>query len=140
MIRTKRRRWWLASLLVLLAIGEGPTSGQNPPRWISPTSINDPRLESIRKASATWELRAGPDRMVIDQVCLVPDMPTFLDAIATWDKGHYFPILIDDVESSFRFIRAFKPARIVRFPRSAAPIPAEKAWERAVAAVELRGP
>ena len=43
---------------------------------------------------------------MIDQVCLVPDVPTFLEAIATWDRGHWFPILFDDVESTFRFLRA----------------------------------
>lgn len=135
MSRPKLRRWWFALLLGLLAIGEEPTSGQNPPRWIAPTSLDDPRLDSIRLASVTWESRSGPEREVVDQVCLVPDLPTFLEAIATWDQSHYFPILFDDVESSLRFIRAFKPARIVRMPRSAAPIPTEKAWSRAVEAV-----
>ena len=136
MRRPKPRRWWLAPLLGLLAIGDGPTSGQAPPARISlPASIHDPRLEPLRKAATSWELRSGPDRLVVDQVCLVPDLPAFLEAVASWDQGHYFPILFDDVESSFRFIRAFKPARIVRLPRSAAPIPSAKAWQRAVEAV-----
>jgi hypothetical protein len=135
MSRPKPRRWWLASLLGLVMIGEGPTSGQNSPRWVAPTSLADPRLEPLRNASMAWESRSGPARSVVDQVCLVPDLPTFLEAVASWDEGHYFPILFDDVESSFRFIRAFKPARIVRVPKSAAPIPAEKTWARAVEVV-----
>ena len=140
MSRPKLRRWWFASLLGLLAIGGDPSSGQNSPKssappWIPPTSLSDPRLEPLRLASASWELRTGPERTVVDQVCLVPDLPTFLEAVATWDQGHYFPILLDDVESSFRFIRAFRPARIVRFPKSTTPIPAGRTWERAVAAV-----
>ena len=60
--------------------------------------------------------RAGPKRRVVDQVCLVPDVPTFLEAIAAWDEAHCFPILIDDVELTFKFLRAFRPARIVRYP------------------------
>ncbi len=140
MSRPRRRSWWLVSLLGLLAIGGEPTSGQNPPRtnaptWASPTSLLDPRLEPLRLASASWELRTGPERTVIDQVCLVPDLSTFFEAISAWDQGHWFPILFDDVESSFRFIRAFKPARIVRHPKAAGAIPPEKLWERAIRAV-----
>ena len=136
MRRPEPRRWWLAPLLGLLVVGDGPTSGQAPPPNRSlPISIYDPRLEPLRKASASWELRSGPAREVVDQVCLVPDVPSFLEAISSWDQGHYFPILFDDVESSFRFIRAFKPARIVRLPRPAAPVPAGKLWQRAVEVV-----
>ncbi len=96
MSRPRLRRWWFAPLLGLLAIGGEPTSGQNPPRsnlpsWTAPTSLNDSRLEPLRLASASWELRSGPERRVVDQVCLVPDLPTFLQAIATWDEGQLFP-------------------------------------------------
>ncbi len=139
MSRRWTRRWWLASLLGLLAISDSPriSPGQAPARRIpsAPSTISDPRLEPIRRALASWESRQGPPRAVVDQVCLVPDLPTFLEAIASWDQGHYFPILFDDVESSFRFIRAFKPARIVRMPRSGVPIASGKAWDRAVEAV-----
>ena len=136
MRRPKPRHWWMASLLVFFRIGDEPTSGQAPPQGTSaPVSIHDPRLEPLRKASSSWESRPGPARAVVDQVCLVPDLPSFLEAIASWDRGHYFPILFDDVESSFRFIRAFKPARIVRLPKSATPIPAGTTWRRAVDAV-----
>ncbi|WP_435006656.1 hypothetical protein P12x_004165 [Tundrisphaera lichenicola] len=77
----------------------------------------------------------GPERRVVDQVCLVGDIPAFFEAISTWDRGHAFPILFDDVESSFRFIRAFKPARVIRFVGTSAPIAQDKIWDRAVAAV-----
>jgi hypothetical protein len=137
MIRRPTPRWWLISSLGLLLIGDRPIIGQPPLRPIDPPAVSalDPRLEPIRVALASWASRQGPDRAVVDQVCLVPDLPTFLEAIAAWDAHHYFPILFDDVESSFRFIRAFRPARIVRMPRSAAPIAAGKAWDRAVEAV-----
>ena len=75
--------------------------------------------------SGRWSIRS----------VLVPDLPTFLEAIAAWDERHYFPILIDDVELTFKFLRAFRPARIVRAPRRAAPLAPEKLWDQAVAAV-----
>jgi hypothetical protein len=132
----KRRRWWLASLLGLIVIGPESISGQQrtldrPP----PTSMSDPRIEILRLAGVRWEVRNGPQREIVDQVCLVPDLPTFFQAIATWDESHFFPILLDDVESSFRFIRAFKPARIVRMPKSTAAIQPEQTWDRAIEAV-----
>jgi len=134
----RRRSWWLAVLLLLPLVEPTPSDGQARPKareWVPPASLHDPRLEMIRMASESWDLRAGPRRAVVDQVCLVPDVATFFEAIATWDDSHYFPILIDDVESTFRFLRAFRPARIVRYPKAAAPIGEGKTWERAVAAV-----
>ena len=124
----KLRTWRFVPLLGLMMIGSEPSIGESPQRSTTryqppPISLFDPRLESLRRASATWEFRVGLERSVVDQVCLVPDLPTFLEVIATWDRGHYFPVLFDDVESSFRFIRAFRPARVVRFPKSSAPIP-----------------
>ncbi len=86
-------------------------------------------------ASARWEARRGPKRQVVDQVCLVPDLPTFLEAIATWDDLHYFPILLDDTETVLRFLRAFRPARVVRLPSRAEPIEPGTLWDRALAAV-----
>ncbi len=98
-------------------------------------SIFDPRLDELRRASVAWDKRTGPARSVVDVVCLVPDVPTFLQAVATWDETHFFPILIDDVDYTFKFLRAFRPARVVRFPSKAEPIAPEKLWERAQAAV-----
>src|SRR4051794_6090151 len=92
-------------------------------------------LQELGRASAGWGQRAGPERQVVDQVCLVPDLPTFLEAIATWDDRHYFPVLIDDVEYTLKFLRAFQPARVVRLPRRAAALSPGEVWDRAVAAV-----
>src|SRR4051812_41818165 len=50
-------------------------------------------LDEIRRASVSWEWRPGPERKVVDLVCLVPDLPSFLEVIATWDEAHAFPIL-----------------------------------------------
>ncbi len=52
---------------------------------------------------------------MIDQVCLVPDVPSFLEAIATWDARHFFPILIDEPAWTMPFLRAFRPERVVRY-------------------------
>lgn len=117
----------VAGLLAALAFGGGRASAQ--------VSLFDPRFEEVRKASVTWDNRPGPSRQVVDMVCLVPDLPTFFEAVAAWDEAHYFPVLIDDVELTFKFLRAFRPARIVRYPSKAAAIPPDKVWEKAVAAV-----
>jgi hypothetical protein len=99
------------------------------------TSLNHPKLSGLRRAAAVWDLQLGPTRLVVDQVCLVPDVATFYEALAAWDEGHYFPILIDDADLCLKFLAAFRPARIVRYPGRAKPLDREQAWDRAVAAV-----
>ncbi len=81
----------------------------------APVDFDDPRLKSLRRAAETWRRSIGKTRRVIDQVCLVPDVSSFLDAIAFWDEDHYFPILIDSPAWSLPFLRAFRPARVVRY-------------------------
>ena len=124
-------RSFLVSALIGVWLGLGPGSG----RASAQGSLFDARFEEVRKASVVWDNRPGPPRQVIDLVCLVPDAATFFEAIATWDQGHYFPILIDDVELNFKFLRAFKPARIVRFPSRAGAVAADRVWKKAVDAV-----
>ena len=80
-----------------------------------PYGLDDPRLESLRQAARSWRRSVGPRRLVIDQVCLVPDVPAFLEAIAMWDERHFFPILIDEPAWTLPFLRAFHPARVVRY-------------------------
>lgn len=80
-----------------------------------PFSVADPRLAPLREAAGSWVKRIGPRRVVVDQVCLVPDVPSFFEAIAAWDDRHYFPILIDEPGWTLPFLRAFRPARVVRF-------------------------
>lgn len=111
-----------------------PARGQAPP--VQPiSSLADPRLSELRRAAASWQLRSGPAREVVDQVCLVPDVATFYEALAAWDESHYFPILIDDVDLDLKFLRAFRPTRVVRYPGRGRPIEPGQAWERAVLAV-----
>ena len=61
--------------------------------WLGPAraargqaAVSDPIFNEVRQAEAVWDRRVGPERQVVDMVCLVPDTATFLDAIATWVK------------------------------------------------------
>ena len=121
----------IAAAGFLLAVGVGVGGG----RASAQLSLFDARFEEVRRASVVWDNRPGPPRRVVDLVCLVPDLPTFFEAIATWDQGHYFPVLIDDVALNFKFLRAFRPARIVRFPSKAAAVAPDRVWKTAVGAV-----
>ncbi|MFI5460253.1 MAG: hypothetical protein ACHRXM_32960, partial [Isosphaerales bacterium] len=119
----------------------------------APVGLDDPRLSSIRQAADSWRQVLEPRRLVIDQVCLVPDVPSFLEAIAAWDERHFFPILIDEPSWVLPFLRAFRPARVIRYkgrsqplaarslPVSSVPLAASRAaeWSRALEAVALAG-
>lgn len=111
-------------------------------------SMDDGRLASLRTANESWRTSAMPRRVVVDQVCLVPDLPTFLEAMGAWDERHYFPILIDEPGWTLPFLRSFRPSRVVRYAgrthragsnsdasESAAPYRGESAWLRATEAV-----
>ena len=129
-----RLRWWLVLLALLPAIGSDSAPEPGRRDGPAPTTLLDPRLAPLRDAAARWAARPGPTRAVVDQVCLVPDLATFCAAVAEWDRGHCYPILIEDAESSPRFLRAFRPARVVRRPR-ALPPPPGGVWPAALAAV-----
>ena len=98
-------------------------------------SFFDPRFQEIRRASVAWDRSTGPSRGVVDVVCLVPDYPTFLEVISTWDEGHYFPILIDDVELNLKFLRVFRPARVVRYHKKGPALAPGEIWEKSVSAL-----
>lgn len=115
--------------------GGARCEGADPPPRKEAAALMDPRLEELRFASVSWENRDNPRREVVDVLCLVPDVPTFLEALRAWDGRHAFPILIDEPELVLKFRRAFRPARVVRFPKRAEPIPEGKLWEAAVSAV-----
>ena len=113
-----------------------------------PVRMSDPRLGALRQAARSWKRSLRSRREVVDQVCLVPDVGTFFEAIAAWDERSFFPILIDEPAWTLPFIRAFRPARVVRHEsRSRPAAPAveaaaegaadgrEAAWSRAAGAV-----
>lgn len=137
------RPCWISvsAALIVLALGSTqPTHAQirsssTPPR--AAESLFDPKLEELRRASVAWEARKPTTiRRRAEVVCIVPDLPTFLDAVAAWDATHFFPVLFeDDTELLLKFIRAYRPARIVYFPRVPHPIATDQLWENAVRAV-----
>ena len=84
-----------------------------------PLRLSDARLGSLRLAADAWRRSTSPKRQAVDQVCLVPDVAAFMEAIALWDFGHFFPILIDEPAWTLPFLRAYRPARVVRFTGTA---------------------
>jgi len=122
----------LAAVSLLAMVGlacDGPAAGPDSVGTVGPDSpcdpdivrssapvemLDDPRLKHLLNAAKAWRGRLGPERRVVDQVCLVSDLPSFLEAVSTWDEGHFFPVLLDDPAWSLPFVRAFRPSRIVR--------------------------
>ncbi len=117
---------WLVGLSIVLwrgsrksgtdgALGRDRRTAAAAARPSAPVGLDDPRLKSLRLAADAWRRSTGQGRRVIDQVCLVPDVPSFLEAISFWDEGHFFPILIDSPAWTLPFLRAFRPARAIRY-------------------------
>ncbi|MGE3820697.1 MAG: hypothetical protein AB7I30_14885 [Isosphaeraceae bacterium] len=133
-IGRRARRWegWCLTLVAtLFGLGVGGGNAQ------AQTSIRDPAFAGLRQAAASWDRKLGPDRQIVDVVCLVPDVPTFFEAVAAWDDKHFFPILIDDVEYTLKFLRAFRPSKIVRYPGRGTGGTAEELWTKALIAAGL---
>ncbi len=114
---------WIHALLLLLVLilgtpaalaqisaQEVPTGRQpDPARQISPPSKLGLRAEIIRNATTA-----------LNTVVIVPDGASYLEAIARWQRTVRFPVLIDDGsvvarEDIARFVRAYKPQRVVRW-------------------------
>ncbi|HKI16473.1 MAG TPA: hypothetical protein VKA15_01255, partial [Isosphaeraceae bacterium] len=152
---------WLAGLSLVLRRGSresgadgalrrerrnaAPASRTAMERTTAPVGLDDARLKSLRLAADAWRRSMGPRRRVIDQVCLVPDVPSFLEAISFWDEGHFFPILLDSPASALPFLRAFRPARVIRYVSAASSAagsdlsygqtgenPSDAVWQRAI--------
>ncbi len=98
-----------------LSAGDGVVARSLDELMLGPTRLDDPRLRWLRDAVGHWQQSLAGTRVVVDQVCLVPDVPAFLDAISLWDERHFFPVLIDDPTWVLPFLRAFRPARVVRY-------------------------
>jgi hypothetical protein len=52
-------------------------------------------------------------REVLDVVVLVPDLPTFAEAVSCWTDKVFFPVLFQDDLYAPKFIAAFKPAQVL---------------------------
>ncbi|WP_169973852.1 hypothetical protein [Tautonia rosea] len=136
MVGDRANRWRRGLLAVLLLVMlVAPAPGIQDADTKPAISLDDPRLQRLRQAAAAWEFRTGPRREVVDVVCLVPDTASFIEVLGTWDSGHWFPILIEDVEYTSKFLRAFRPSRVVRYPTSAKPVTGEQLWSAATTAV-----
>jgi|LauGreDrversion4_2_1035121.scaffolds.fasta_scaffold07183_5 hypothetical protein len=66
---------------------------------------------------------------VVDRVVLVPDEGAYLAEISKWTTKARWPVLFEDAAFAPRFIRAFKPAQVIR--RAAGSPPADAAALRA---------
>lgn len=101
-----------------------------------PQELDDRRLRLLMRSAASWKRRGGLGRRVVDQVCLVPDADAFLEALGAWDQHTYFPILIDEPAWVLPFLRAFRPARVVRYAgRGGRAAGAGAGWRKAELAV-----
>ncbi len=109
-----------------------------------PARPDDARITSLNRAARSWRRSVGPNRAIVDQVCIVRDVTSLLEAIALWDDHTFFPILFDDPSRTLPFLRAFRPSRIVyyqsqhtmnptRTPRL--PPDPKTTWQRATQAV-----
>ena len=57
---------------------------------------------------------------IVSAVVLVRDEREFIEALGTWTPARRFPVLIDDgsygaAQDAARFVRAFQPAKVVRW-------------------------
>ncbi len=110
-----RIAWALGGLVVFVIAGSW-----GPPRedlWrLGVETGSDPRLGELVKAVGGWREALWARRRVVDLVCVVKDEAEFFEAIGTWDEGHWFPILVEsEPELVLKFLRAFRPARVVRW-------------------------
>ena len=79
-----------------------------------PATAISARVNALRMAQRTHNV-----------VVIVPDSKSYIEAIGKWRANHLVPVLIDDGseqsrEDIARFVRAFKPLRVVRWSADAA--------------------
>ena len=118
---------------VILLSTAAKTPAQQEPRV--PQSLAELDDIELISGSESWRKAANESRRrVVDAVCLVPNRETFLEALAAWDEQSFFPILIDDPETTLKFIAAFRPRRVIRYPGKAAAIADDKIWPFALTA------
>ncbi len=82
-----------------------------------------PGIQLGRRAGATLAARG-----VIPTLVLVPDPASYAEAIAHWTPSTIYPVLIDDGswatrEDIARFVRSFKPDKVVRWQADSATNP-----------------
>jgi len=86
--------------------------------WAAPGApADEPACDAGLGARVAAVRAATP---VLDVVVLVPDGASFVRAVAGWSRAGRYPVLIDDgtaeaAEDAARFVRAFQPARVLRW-------------------------
>ncbi|MGH7132740.1 MAG: hypothetical protein ACREJO_12415 [Phycisphaerales bacterium] len=121
----------IALLATGLVTAQPPASAPNQPAAPAQPPVAPSQSPAALKAAseatitAAANLRARVEavrtkRRVVPIVAIVSDAKSFVGAVSRWDVQSYFPVLIDDGtpqarEDIARFVRAFKPARVVRF-------------------------
>lgn len=111
-----------------------PQPRNPPPPGLQPGAAPnsaDPRAHDTVRAQVMLGLRVDAVRLAAAQVAtvvIVNDAPSYLDAIAGWTPAARYPVLIDDGtfesrENIARFVRAFAPARVVRWSSLLKPRP-----------------
>ena len=130
----------LGLLLLLTSISGAPPLPQIPaPPPI--LKLDDPRLASLSTARAHWKEQTVRHRSVGDLVVLVSNVDTFLVAMSYWTPDLFFPILIEEPETTLRFIRAFQPAQIIRLPGAGPEAPSRwRGAQKALAAASYNLP
>lgn len=101
----------LALVLSASVHGQQPVQSQQDMPW--------PVKLGVRVATAQAA------RPVAPIVVLVPDDATYLREVGRWSMNAQWPVLFEDDELAPLFIRAFKPAKVVRVP-AAEPLPSER--------------
>ncbi len=115
-----RARRSLSAALIALVAGAAPAQQSAPPAQddqqagidlskLPPAIVLGLRAETVRR-------KVG----VSDEVVIVPSREAFVDALSRWSFEARCPILLDDGtpearENIARFVRAFRPSRVVRW-------------------------
>ncbi len=116
-MRMKHTRWALGALVTTtLSIAQPPPDVPAPPR--APVRGLDDLPPPQRLGARATLLREAV--AVVPVVVVVPDARSYIEAVARWTPAARFPVLIDDgsrggLEDIARFVRAFKPAKVVRW-------------------------
>ncbi len=115
-----RARRPLSAALVALLAGAAAAQQATPPAQadqqtgidlskLPPAIVLGLRVETVRRNIAA-----------VDEVVIVPSREAFVDALSRWTANARFPIFLDDGtpearENIARFVRAYRPSRVVRW-------------------------
>jgi len=121
-------------LMAAAALAQAPPREPQKPEYKVPQSLRELGDVALSNASVKWQRSLAETRQIVDVVCLVPNRETFLKVLAKWDDKHYFPILMDDTEYAAKFIREFRPKKIVRFPERPPALPDDAVWVQSLTA------